>query len=328
MGAALSDRYTCRLEYFPGGEARIVQIPDVSSPGPYGIELRCWLSLVNAGTDRNRLRRLEAGGIPIVPTGVAIGKITAVGAAAASINPGLVPGQWIVAKAPHANRLRLDALTDDFVCLGLDRPAPHLLLARYANIAAKAMRCLHSPGPGSLAVLGLGPLGHICIHLAAKYQVAGLTGIDRHPFRRELIRSAGHATCRLLPALPRDELFDVLVVAAPLQEPGERYLTSLNDGGCLILLAGPDESDIAFEAAALFRRSLAIIALHERHSGDEGEGRGLIAGGISALSELDLEERLLICYLDQYDVERSFRDMLENSGGNMSLSIRWDKTET
>ena len=297
MKTRKTDGNATRLIFEVGARVQMEDMPLPERPGPYGVVLQSVNSLVNSGTDLAKLKQLEAKadtGEPqrIVPTGVVMGRVVQAGPAVSAVCPKIAPGNWVIAKGPHASHLQLNVLTDDLVAFGADRPPLHFLLARYANVAASGMRSLRGLDGGSVAVIGLGPLGHICMRLLGHQGQNRLFGIDRHAYRRAALANARPGSWTLRDRLPESEAFDAIVLAAPLGAAPDQYLERLRPRGRLILLAAPSAA-ATIDLADAFSRSLSIDAFHERETGLMQWGGSTkdrvetpVASGIRVLSEL------------------------------------------
>jgi threonine dehydrogenase-like Zn-dependent dehydrogenase len=335
MKSRQTDERGARLIFEAGARVRMEDIPVPRLPGPYGIVLRSEHSLVNSGTDLAKLKQLETVADPtaphsIVPTGVVMGQVIEAGSAVGAIYPVIAPGSWIVAKAPHASHLQLNVLTDDLVAFGEDRPPLHFLLARYANVAASGMCSLGGLDGGSVAVIGLGPLGHICMRLLGHQGQNRLFGIDRHAYRRAALANAHPGSWTLRDRLPETETFDAIVLAAPLGPDPDQYLERLRPRGRLILLAAPGAA-ATIDLADAFSRSLSIDAFHERETGliqwgcsAEGRVETPVAAGIRVLSQLKANLKWPLDYFVYPDrMKKQFYSDLCKKNGRVFLILSW-----
>lgn len=181
---------------FPGPYQVVLdQTAIATQPGPTELLIRCLYSLISAGTELAMYTHSHIGfsdpantyaKYPFYPGYTAVGQVEAVGSAIT----GFAPGEIVYYPGFHQHYAFVDPAQTTMLHVPPDLPLPHVPFVRMAEIAYTSV-LMSSVQPGdTVAVLGLGLVGHLAAQL---FQLEGATviGIDLTALRRQLAGQAG-----------------------------------------------------------------------------------------------------------------------------------------
>lgn len=174
-------------------------------------------------------------------------------------------------------------------------PTDKAALAEPVAVILKGLRRLEPhlvsrPKPWRCAVLGAGPLGHICARILA-HQGHAVTAYDRNADRLALFDGTGISASDMLTEL---DDFDVLIEITGDPDVLDVALRDSRANAVLLLLGLPyGERQFSFEAIAAYDKSIV---------GSVGSTAADFEAAISLLPELDLAEHLKCRLpLDQFE---------------------------
>lgn len=171
------------------------QTPIATQPGHTDLLIRCLYSLISAGTELAMYTHTHIGfadpantyaQYPFYPGYTAVGQVEAVG----SEVKGFAPGETVYYPGFHQRAALVDPGQTTVLHVPPGLPLPHVPFVRMAEIAYTAV-LMSSVQPGdTVAVLGLGLVGHLAAQLF-QLEGASVIGIDLTALRRQLASQAG-----------------------------------------------------------------------------------------------------------------------------------------
>ena len=236
---------------------------DPQQLGPEQATLETELSIMSTGTELAGYTALEPGVLqpgahwqsyPWTPGYGAVCRVLAAGA-----HSGLIPGQRVLAIAPHASHAVIDAVRRPPLAVCSDDRAEDVVLLRMAAVAMTALRLSRLVHVGArVAVIGLGLVGNFAAQLFAR---AGceVVAFDLAPRRVELARSLH------IPAHVADGARAVTIVA-------EHWPTQAD-----IAIEAIGNPDLVMSAAAMVRPRGEVVLLGSPRGPFRGEAGALLS---------------------------------------------------
>lgn len=258
---------------------------EAPEPGPGELLLRSEASLVSAGTELAIFTGIHQGltnpHVPWPKYPQAMGYMGV--ARVEQVGPeveGFRPGDRLLTSTGHATHTVVDTRLPRFGAWPLPQEAPahRLVFARMAKTAVTAVCNSGVTVAQSVAVVGLGIIGQVCLRLFEACGAWPIVGVDPVGLRREAALRGGAAACadptagdvleQVRETLPDGA--DIVVDATGWAEalPGAMRLAT--EGGSVVVLGSPrgKAQDVDFYAD-LHRRSLRLIGAHDSGVGPE-----------------------------------------------------------
>ncbi|MCC6170056.1 MAG: zinc-binding dehydrogenase [Caldilineaceae bacterium] len=330
---------------FPGPQQVVLVEEQIAAQaGPGEMLVKCFYSLISAGTELAMYTHTHIGfsdpantyaKYPFYPGYAAVGRVEAVGSGITDFAPGDVvyyPG--------HHQRYALIA-PDKTTVLPVPQgmPLPHAPLIRMAEIAYTSVLMSSVRAGDTVAVLGLGLVGHLAAQLF-QLQGAAVTGVDVVAFRRELASQSGirpvvDAANQDAVAAVRDVTGGngaaIVVEATGVPQLVETALEMAREQGEVILLGstrGPAQVDVYNH---IHRRGVTLKGAHGRlvpRHAPPGEidqvdvDKQMLAWLYEGRLKVDhlLTER--VCP-EQGEVQRAYESLLHAKDKTMAILIDW-----
>lgn len=249
---------------------RQVALAPVEVPSPVGEQLlvEAVVSGVSAGTERmwynGSAPALRSGrrSYPYIPGYELVGRVIQVGQDVSDVTP----GDLVVAMAPHASHVLLDGARP-YVRWPPDVDVVNAVFAALGGTAIHALRRGGLELGTRVAVVGLGTLGMMVIHMARAGGAASVLAIGRSPWKLDLAVRAGadravsgasrEVDLTLLSSRYRPEL----IVEASGTQAGIDIATDLAASEGRVVVAGFPLRPLSISSELVFAKELDILGV-------------------------------------------------------------------